>query len=48
MDGISGATLDPVLTPATPPPQAEEPAEQTQPEPSAQAPEGGEQVDTYA
>jgi hypothetical protein len=47
MDGISSVELDPVLVPVTPPPP-EEGSESPPPEPAPQAPESGNEVDTYA
>jgi len=46
MDGISSVELDPVLVPVTPPPPEE--SESPPPEPAPQAPESGNEVDTYA
>lgn len=47
MDGISSVELDPVLAPVTPP-APEESSESPPPEPAPQAPESGNEVDTYA
>ena len=47
MDGISSVELDPLLVPVTPPPSEGE-SETPPPEPAPQAPESGNEVDTYA
>jgi len=47
MDGISSVEPDPVLVPVTPPAPEEVP-EASPPEPAPQAPESGNEVDTYA
>lgn len=48
MDGISGVELDPILAPVTPPAPEEQGTETPPSEPAPQAPESGNEVDTYA
>ena len=48
MDGISSVEPDPVLAPVPPPPPEAQSSEAPPPEPAPQAPESGNEVDTYA